>query len=405
MKEMRHHALWGAAVCGRVLVYRQLSRGWLPRPAFLQRLFAVSAVLMLCLGSGNAQDPSFPEPLPAVVEPANITGNWQFIPIPLPERNVTHILVSDKKDRLWIGTPGGVALYDGVEATAPNFLSSELEQPIYVNSLVELADETVLVGTINDSLWLWKNGVIEAVFGACPRSVGTCSRAEWAFAKSDDNRLFVASSSFAPRRTEELNALAARISEKITPVEVSASYLGFAGGKLVSVSNSGTVSLIDTATGKPERELDLDLEPRSFAHAVSFAPGQVVIATTSACLGLDLERGLAPIVLATGYCSSGMMQRDGTSWLSTSRLFRHDIQGWRKWEPEQRVPREPVSLSRMAIPMFGSAPQRDFGVMSILRRTLSSPGSDRVSRRLWLRIVEMPLSAFRAAKFGSFDAI
>ncbi|UVC19425.1 hypothetical protein [Mesorhizobium onobrychidis] len=40
-------------------------------------------------------------------------------------------------------------------------------------------------------------------------------------------------------------------------------------------------------------------------------------------------------MLATGYCSSGMMQRDGASWLSTSRLFRHDIQGWRKWEPEQ----------------------------------------------------------------------
>ncbi|MFD1985475.1 hypothetical protein ACFSOZ_23560 [Mesorhizobium newzealandense] len=178
----------------------------------------------------------FPERLPSTIPVADLTGNWQFIPVPLPDRNVTHILLSKDKDRIFLGTPSGVASYNGADMQVPEFESVDAEQPIFVNSLVEAAAGTVLVGTINDSLWQWRGNAIRAIYGACPRRSNPCPRAEWAFASSQDGTIYVASSSIASTQHDALKALRAAIPDRVIDVQTSASYLGMAGSELVAAS-------------------------------------------------------------------------------------------------------------------------------------------------------------------------
>lgn len=302
-------------------------------------VWPITALLFLFLaldpGVARTETASLSDRLPSDVPTANVTGNWQFIPVPLPDRNVTHILVSKAGDRLYLGTPGGVASYDGVKASTPSFETADAEQSIYVNSLVELAGGVILVGTINDSFWLWKGDEIRAIYGACPPSTGFCARGDWAFAKSEDGLLYVASSSFGPSDPEALDALKSSVSEHIAPVQVSASFLGFAGPMLVATSQSGAISIIDLTSRKPSRTIDLQIERNSFVRNVSYAAGLVLIGTDSGCFEVGLENGSTPAKLAEGNCSAVSVQRDGTVWLSTDVLYRHDRQGWQRWSPGQ----------------------------------------------------------------------
>jgi hypothetical protein len=228
-----------------------------------------------------AENAALPSPLPSELPCNELTGNWQFIPIPLPERNVTHILVSRTKDRIWVGTPGGVASYDGIIARAPKFIGVEAQQPIHVNSLVETGDGAVIVGTINDSLWQWTGDKIVALYGACPRGSGGCARAEWALARSEDGSIYVASSSFAPNQAEALSALKAAVTEHIVPVQASASFLGFApAGKLWALTGAG---LFMIGGAKADRVADY---PVSAKERVA-APSSLAVSTGGkACVGL-----------------------------------------------------------------------------------------------------------------------
>lgn len=290
-------------------------------------LFALSPASVRADGSG------FPEALPPAAPIADLTGNWSFVPFPLPSQNVTHLLVSRSGKRLLIGTSEGVASYDGVAPRAPSFPSPDAQQTIIVNAMVEASDDAIIVGTINDSLFRWKGDRIEAIYGACPRSQRGCARGEWALASSGDGVIYAVSSRFGPMTNEALAALRAAVPDRIVGVQTAAAYLGFAGNELVATSEYGAIQTIDPATGKPTRRIDLKLAPQTFVRNVSYAPDQLFIATDRNCLGVRLAKPTAPIVLAEGYCRAITSQKSGATWLSTSDLHRYDRKGWKRWSP------------------------------------------------------------------------
>ncbi|MFD1985476.1 CHAT domain-containing protein [Mesorhizobium newzealandense] len=93
--------------------------------------------------------------------------------------------------------------------------------------------------------------------------------------------------------------------------------------------------MIDKTTGKPVRHLDLEIGSQSFVRNVSFAPGVVYVGTDTNCLAVPLASGVAVTTLADGNCTAIKIQQDGTAWLSTDGLYRHDTQDWRRWLPGQ----------------------------------------------------------------------
>lgn len=290
-------------------------------------LFALSPASVRADGGG------FPEALPPVAPIADLTGNWSFVPVPLPSQNVTHLLVSRSGERLLIGTSEGVASYDGVAPRAPSFPSLDAQQPIIVNSMVEASDDAIIVGTINDSLFRWKDDRIEAIYGACPRSQRGCPRGEWALASSGDGVIYAVSSRFGPMTNEAVAALRAAVPDRVVGVQTAAAYLGFAGNELVATSEYGSIQTIDPATGKPTRRIDLKLAPQTFVRSVSYAPDRLFIATDRNCLGVRLAQPTAPMVLAEGYCRAIASQKNGAMWLATKYLQRHDRNGWKRWSP------------------------------------------------------------------------
>lgn len=290
-------------------------------------LFALSSTPLRADGSG------FPEALPPAAPIADLTGNWSFVPVPLPSQNVTHLLVSRSGERLLIGTSEGVASYDGVAPRAPSFPSLDAQQPIIVNSMVEASDHAIIVGTINDSLFRWKDDRIEAIYGACPRSQRGCARGEWALASSGEGVIYAVSSRSGPMTNEALAALRAVVPDRVVGVQAAAAYLGFAGNELVATNEYGSIQTIDPATGKPTRRIDLKLAPQTFVRSVSYAPGQLFIATDRNCLGVRLAEPTAPMMLAEGYCRAVAKQKNGATWLSTTYLQRHDRNGWKRWSP------------------------------------------------------------------------
>ncbi len=298
-------------------------------------LIVASIQLALLPTIARAEDVDLPGPLDQDVQSADLTGNWEFIPIPLPDRHVTHILVSKDRSHLWIGTPSGVASYDGVTARAPEFVSEDAQQPIYVNSMVETNDGAVIVGTINDSLWLWHDGRITAIYGACPRTSEGCPRAEWAFARSESGTVYAVSTGMGMARKDAIAALRKTVPEGVISVETSASFLGFAGDTLVAISQYGSLSIIDTTTGKATHGPVVPLESMEFVRNVSFSPGIVIMGTDHKCVAVPINPRLKATILAEGNCTAAYLQQDGTAWLSTNTLYRHDEQGWARWAPGQ----------------------------------------------------------------------
>ncbi|NKJ71814.1 CHAT domain-containing protein [Rhizobium leguminosarum bv. viciae] len=273
-----------------------------------------------------------PSPLPNNVPSTDVTGFWEFIPVPLPEQNITHLALARKKDRLFLGTREGVASYDGVAVRVPEFSPVEAQQSLIVNSMVETDDGGVIVGTTNDSLWRWKDNRLSPLYGACPRGSG-CPTGDWALAKSTPGILFTVSSSYAPNESEALAALKEAVTETVIPVAISASFLGFAGGSLVAVSDQGTLYIIDQASGKPSRHTQFDIGQNSFVRSVSFAPDYVFAGTDTKCVAVPLDQATPPVQLASGNCSAAYRQSDGTTWLSTRALYRNEKHGWVEWSP------------------------------------------------------------------------
>ncbi|WLB09518.1 hypothetical protein QIH87_47635 [Bradyrhizobium elkanii] len=193
----------------------------------------------------SAAGQTLPDTLPQNVPFTELTGNWQFIPVPLPDRDVRHILVSKAQNRIWVGTNGGVASYDGIAARTPKFESVEAQQSIRVNSMIETQDVSVLVGSSNDSVWLWKGETIVNIFGACPGSA--CPTGDWAFARDNEGSIYVAYNRFGLQQTEALAKLKQAIPDHFVVVRTPASFLGFAGEKLIATSESG--SIIDDRQG------------------------------------------------------------------------------------------------------------------------------------------------------------
>lgn len=64
------------------------------------------------------------------------------------------------------------------------------------------------------------------------------------------------------------------------------------------------------------------------------SPGLVLIGTDARCVAVSVSSP-DPIVLANGNCTALYLQQDGTAWLSTNRLYRHERSGWFSWSPGQ----------------------------------------------------------------------
>lgn len=274
-----------------------------------------------------------PPPLPKSIPLRAVTGVWQFIPVPLPEQNITHLALSHKKDRLFLGTRDGLASYDGVTVQVPEFAPVESQQSIIVNSMVEVEDGAVIIGTANDSLWRWKDNKLSPLYGACPRGSGGCPTGDWALARSEAGTLYAVSSRYTLRETEALSALRSTVKEAVVPVATSASFLGFSGENLVAVSQSGEVSIIDKASGEPSTPRRFDAGPNAFVRNVSFAPDYVLAGTDLKCVAVPLDPSKEPTDLATGNCTAAFRQADGTTWLSTNALYRNETHGWVEWSP------------------------------------------------------------------------
>jgi hypothetical protein len=71
------------------------------------------------------------------------------IELPLREQEITAVL--SHHGVLWVGTTNGLFIFDGISASRPQ--SPGAAPTLYVKSIVGLDDGSVLVGTINGSLW------------------------------------------------------------------------------------------------------------------------------------------------------------------------------------------------------------------------------------------------------------
>ncbi|MDI7865298.1 CHAT domain-containing protein [Rhizobiaceae bacterium n13] len=272
-------------------------------------------------------------PLPENIPLKAVTGTWQFIPVPLPEQNITHLALSGKEDRLFLGTRDGVAAYDGVTVRVPEFSPSQTAQSLIVNSMVEVDDGAVIVGTANDSLWRWKDDKLSPLYGACPRGTEGCPTGDWALARSHAGTLYVVSSHYTLRQTEALAALRSAVKETVVPVATSASFLGFSGENLVAVSQIGDVSIIDKTSGEPTIVTQFDVGPGAFVRTVSFAPDTVLAGTDAKCIAVPLDPAKSSTEFAAGNCTATYRQADGTAWLSTNALYRNEGYDWAEWSP------------------------------------------------------------------------
>lgn len=251
--------------------------------------------------------------------------------------------MSKAQNRIWVGTNGGVASYDGIAARTPKFERVEAQQSIRVNSMVETQDGWVLVGSSNDSVWLWKDETIANIFGACPGSA--CPTGDWAFARGNQGSIYVASNRFGLQQTEALAKLKQAIPDHLVVVQTTASFLGFAGEKLIATSESGSISMIDTVSGKATPLPPIKLPSGSnFVRNVSYSAGAIFIGTDASCIAVRLDDKPSTATLADGNCSATYMQRDGTVWLSTDSVYRHDRSGWKRWTPGRSGPLTATSV-------------------------------------------------------------
>lgn len=298
---------------------------------------AVGVAILLSFGGTPSAGQTLADKLPQNVPFTELTGNWQFIPIPLPDRDVRHILVSKGQDRIWVGTSGGVASYDGIAARTPKFASIGARQAIRVNSMVETRDGSLLIGSSNDSVWLWKGETIVNIFGDCPGA--PCPTGDWTFASDNEGSIYVASERFGLQQKEALAKLKQAIPDHLVVVQAPASFLGFAGEKLIATSQSGAISVVDKSSGKATPLPPIMLPPGSnFVRNVSKFAGTIFVGTDTGCVAVRLDEKPSTETLAEGNCGAIYKQRDGTVWLSTDSVYRRDPSGWKRWTPGRSGP-------------------------------------------------------------------
>jgi ligand-binding sensor domain-containing protein len=261
--------------------------------------------------------------LPADVPWASSTGRWEFVPIPVPDRPLSKILISRDQTRLWLGTPGGVAVYDGLQTTPPRFEPASDATSIIVNAMIELDDGSVLVGTINDSLWHWTGDVIRKIFDGETRN-------EWALARGEDGRVFV-STSFGRRLDRAAVDSIKRVAGDRV-IEVAGGYpsLASVGDLIVAISQYGSFEVFEQRSMARAGNGALPLSGRNFVRSVHAGTKTVAIATDAGCLLLD-PRNLSFRTVVSGNCTAAFVQGDGTTWASREGTYRADRLGWRRW--------------------------------------------------------------------------
>ncbi|HEV2602636.1 MAG TPA: CHAT domain-containing protein [Microvirga sp.] len=232
--------------------------------------------------------------------------------------------MSRDQRRLWIGTPGGFATYDGLQARPPAFEPVSDARALYVNSIIELDDGSVLVGTINDSVWHWSGSTIRKVLDGETRN-------EWAFARADDGRIFAATSFGRPIASEQMQALREATKATIVPVAGGASYLQFVAGDLVTVTNSGTVTTLDGRSGNRVAAGRLPLSSQSFVRSVHADRSNFFVGTDEGCFTVDPRAPSLARRITSGNCRAAFRQKSGVTWASRDGTYRHDLHGWRQW--------------------------------------------------------------------------
>lgn len=170
--------------------------------------------------------------------------------------NTVQALLQGRDGRLWVGTGGGLAHFDGNRFTAVDTAAVEelAARPIF--GLLEAADGSVWIGHIRGAA-RWRQGRYERAFD----TELTAGRRVWAFAQAADGAVWAASENGLVRwqagRTrlyQEADGLPTRRLRSLAFDRDGTLWIGTTGGGLVALAD-GRFTVYDAASGFPHREV------------------------------------------------------------------------------------------------------------------------------------------------------
>jgi hypothetical protein len=264
--------------------------------------------------------------LPPYIEEARsirlLPTRLDSIRLPLRQGEITAILPT--AGVLWVGTTNGLFLFDGVSGTQPKPQDGEIPT-LYVKSLLALKDGTVLVGTINGSIWRASRERLEGLYE-------DHNRDEFQFLRAGDGEIYVAES-FVRLRPERIRSLVHGETLRLLPGGFSR--LAAFDKYIYAVRDSGGMVQFDVSHSEgssqeiPERRLasPVNAYPRQFQvdHG-----GNLWITTDAGVQVFDPVSGASSMV-TDGSCGGVGESRFGRIWIAcTGRLMEFDGT-WRTW--------------------------------------------------------------------------
>jgi len=310
------------------LVSRQIITGRVPshrRPTAAG--LVIKCVLVIGLGGILSTPVAATTPLPPrYIEEAKsirlLPTRFEQVKLPLREGEITAILPIGEV--LWIGTTNGLFLFDGISSARPQ--PREGSVPIlYVKSLLALKDNTVLVGTINGSIWRASRDRLENLFDSHDRD-------EFDFVRASDGEIYVAES-FGRLRPEQVRLLVEGQELRLLPGAFTR--LADSNQYVYAATDSGNIVQFDVS--HPETDL-ARMPARGISNSLKQYPrrlqadkrGLLWITTDAGIEAIDSTSG-ASAVIADGNCGGVGESRFGQVWLACMGRLAEFDGSWRTW--------------------------------------------------------------------------
>ncbi|WP_027545326.1 CHAT domain-containing protein [Bradyrhizobium sp. WSM2254] len=306
-------------------------------PSALGRLsyLIVATILYGTQALGAAELPKID---PTEARDVNI-GRLEEVPVELPDRQITHLLVSGEGNKLWIGTTDGVAEYDGVKARPPRFEADEQATALYVNSMVEIEPGRVLLGTINDTIWLWEAGRIRRIHGGDTRD-------EWSIARLADGRVAIAHRFWSPAQGALAKVREALPSEKVVLLPDAVTQLAAVPSGVIGATSSGRITLYEGQELKPKSSVDLRFTNEQFLNSIVYdGSNRVLVASTAGCFSIDVE-AKSSNRLSDAPCGAVAPASDGAVWAASKGLFLGTANGWQRVIAEKDAESDITALAQ-----------------------------------------------------------
>ncbi|MCP3414234.1 CHAT domain-containing protein [Bradyrhizobium brasilense] len=310
----------------------------LPRePSALGRLSYLIVAIILCSAPALGAV-ELPKIDPAEARDVNI-GRLDEVPVELPDRQITHLLVSSEGNKLWIGTTDGVAEYDGVRARPPRFEADEQATALYVNSMAEIEPGRVLLGTINDTIWLWEGGRIRRIHDGD-------SRDEWSTARLADGRVVIAHNFWRPADRALAEVREALPSKKVVLLPDAVNHLAAVPNGVIGATSSGRITLYEGQELKPKSNVDLHFTNMQFVNSIVYdGSDRVLVASTAGCFSIDVE-AKSSSRLSDAPCGAVASASDGAVWAASKGLFLGAANGWQRAIAEKDAESDITALAQ-----------------------------------------------------------